>query len=153
MGCWRAGENDGSYLKTAGIFERMSDFRKLLVWEKAHALAVQVDRLASAIRRSHHASLRTQMVRASASIPTNIVEGSRQASRRDFGRFLRYALNSASEMEYHLLLARAIGATPEADTSKLIADVVEIRKMLHGLLRRVSSESSKRSAPPSDTPV
>jgi four helix bundle protein len=138
----------------SGILRSMSDFKKLLVWEKTHALAVQVDRLASTIRRSHHASLRTQMIRASASIPTNIVEGSRQTSRRDFGRFLRYALNSASEVEYHLLLARDVGATPEAESSKLLADVVEIRKMLHGLLRRVSSsEPSKRSAPPPDTPV
>lgn len=138
----------------SGILRSMSDFKKLLVWEKAHALAVQVDRLASTIRRSHHASLRTQMIRASASIPTNIVEGSRQTSRRDFGRFLRYALNSASEVEYHLLLARDVGATPEAESSKLLADVVEIRKMLHGLLRRVSSsDRPKRSAPPPDTPL
>src|SRR4051812_18690769 len=63
------------------------------------------------IRPSQHVSLRNQMVRASASIPTNIVEGSRQASRRDFGRFLGYALNSASELEYHLMLSRDIGIT------------------------------------------
>jgi len=94
------------------------------------------------------------MVRASASIPTNIVEGSRQASRREFGRFLRYALNSASEVEYHLILARDVGATPEAATSKLLADVVEIRKMLHGLLRRVSAtQSPKRSANRPHTPI
>jgi hypothetical protein len=75
----------------------------------------------------------------------------------DFKKLLvweRYALNSASEVEYHLLLARDVGATPEAATSKLLADVVEIRKMLHGLLRRVSAtQSPKHSANRPDTPI
>ncbi|HEY3114746.1 MAG TPA: four helix bundle protein [Gemmatimonadaceae bacterium] len=132
----------------------MSDFRKLIVWEKAHSLAVSVHRLASAIRHSQHASLRNQMIRASASIPTNIVEGSRQASRREFARFLRYALNSASELEYHLILARDVGATPEAETSALIEDVTEVRKMLHGLLRRITTANhTDASDAPSSTPV
>ena len=126
----------------------MSDFKKLLVWEKAHALAVHVHRVASAIKHSQHASLRSQMIRASASIPTNIVEGSRQSSRRDFARFLRYALNSASELEYHLMLARDIGATPEEKSSALLEDVTEVRKMLHGLLRRVTSVQPSEETPP-----
>jgi four helix bundle protein len=131
----------------------MSDFKKLLVWQKAHTLAVNVHRLANGIRPSQHVSLRNQMVRASASIPTNIVEGSRQASRRDFGRFLGYALNSASELEYHLMLSRDIGITAEEHTTTLIDAVTEVRKMLHGLLRRVSgAKRSERASPPS-TPL
>ena len=53
----------------------MSDFRKLKVWRKAHALALAVHRTASGIRGQSNAALRTQMVRAAMSIPTNIVEG------------------------------------------------------------------------------
>jgi len=40
------------------------------------------------------------------SIPANIVEGSGQESWKDFGRFLRYAANSATKLEYHLMIAR-----------------------------------------------
>jgi four helix bundle protein len=131
----------------------MSDFKKLLVWEKAHSVAVRVQRLASKMRHLDHSSLRHQMQRAAASIPTNIVEGSRQSSRREFARFLRYSLNSASELEYHLILARDIGATPEAESSALIGDVTEVRKMLHGLLRRVTGAKSSKGASPVNTPV
>ena len=132
----------------------VTDFKRLVVWEKAHTLAVSVHRLATAIRHSQHSSLRNQMIRASASIPTNIVEGSRQSSSREFARFLRYALNSASELEYHLILARDTGATPEAKTSALIEDVTEIRKMLHGLLRRITTaRQSDGSASPVSAPV
>jgi four helix bundle protein len=132
----------------------VSDFKKLIVWEKAHTLAVSVHRLATAIRHSRHSSLRNQMIRASASIPTNIVEGSRQSSSREFARFLRYALNSASELEYHLMLARDVAATPEVQTSVLIDDVTEVRKMLHGLLRRIASVNLSDASPtPTITPV
>ncbi|HJP60205.1 MAG TPA: four helix bundle protein [Gemmatimonadaceae bacterium] len=120
----------------------MTDFKKLKVWEKSHSLAVQTHKLATEIREPYLATLRNQMTRASASIPTNIVEGSRQASNKEFARFLRYSMNSASELEYHFILARDIGATRE-DTSDVLIDLtIEVRKMLYGLLRRVASSKS-----------
>jgi len=131
----------------------MSDFTKLVVWEKAHTLAVSVQRLATRIRHSDYVSLRHQMLRSSASIPTNIAEGSRQSSRRDFARFLRYALNSASELEYQLMLARDIGATPEEESSGLMRNVTEVRKMLHGLLRRVTTGKTSKGTSALNTPV
>jgi four helix bundle protein len=115
----------------------VTDFRKLLVWQKAHAFALHTDRVAAQIRISRHSALRSQIVRAAMSIPANIAEGRRQDSEREFTRFLRYALNSASEAEYHLLLARDVGAIREEDADVLTAEVIEVRKMLYGLLRAV----------------
>jgi four helix bundle protein len=77
----------------------MGDFKKLKVWQKAHTLAVQIHRVARSMRDSRHTSLRNQIIRAAESIPTNIVEGSRQSTNGDFARFLGYALNSSSELE------------------------------------------------------
>jgi four helix bundle protein len=76
------------------------------------------------------------------SIPANIVEGRRQDSERDFARFLRYSLNSAYELEYHLMLAKDINVISEADARSLLADVVEVTRMLHGLLRRISPQKT-----------
>ena len=53
----------------------VSDFKKLLVWQKAHALALHSHRVALGIRRLPDASLRGQIIRAAMSIPANIVEG------------------------------------------------------------------------------
>ena len=125
--------------------ETMTDFKKLKVWEKSHLLAVQTHKLATVMREPYLATLRNQMTRASASIPTNIVEGSRQASNKDFARFLRYSMNSASELEYHFILSRDIEATPSDVSNKLIDSTIEIRKMLYGLLRQV--ETAKRPSP------
>ena len=81
------------------------------------------------------------MIRSAQSIPTNIVEGSRQSSNKDFSRFLSYALNSASELEYQLVLAGDVGATEESEAATLINDLIEVRKMLFGLSRRLKSDS------------
>jgi four helix bundle protein len=127
----------------------VSDFKRLKVWRKAHALALNVHRVAVRIRRSDAAPLRNQMLRAAMSIPTNIVEGTGQTSGKEFARFLSIALKSTSELEYHLIMAQDIGAITPADFDSLSAQAIEVRKMLHGLRNRVvaSSETPKKHVP------
>ena len=90
------------------------------------------------------------MIRSAMSIPANIVEGRAQKSERDFGRFLGYAIGSTSELEYHLIAARDIKAITESDFLALLSQLIEVRKMLHGLLSRLSaakSSNAKQSVP------
>lgn len=77
------------------------------------------------------------MLRASMSVPTNIVEGAGQKSQREFGRFINFALNSTSELEYHLIVARDIEVITRSDFDSLLDQTIEVRRMLHGLLNRV----------------
>jgi four helix bundle protein len=125
----------------------VSDFKKLQVWQKAHALALTVDRLTRRIRDPRYASLRNQLFRAASSIPTNIAEGRRQESEKEFARFLRYALNSDSELEYHLILARDTKAIPEDDCISALDQTITVRKMLYALLKRFASDGSKGKKP------
>jgi len=117
----------------------VSDFKKLHVWQKAHALSLCVDRASKGIRGVRYASLRSQIFRAATSIPANIAEGRRQESERDFGRFLKYALNSASELEYHLILARDTKVISEEAYVSLVGQTIRVRKMLYALLKRLST--------------
>lgn len=112
----------------------MSDFKKLVVWQKAHALALEARRAATGMRGTEHLNLRSQLTRAAMSIPANIVEGRSQESRREFARYLRIAVNSASELEYHLITGRDIGAISKPEFLSLLNQLVEVRKMLHGLI-------------------
>jgi four helix bundle protein len=73
------------------------------------------------------------------SIPANIVEGRRQDSEKEFARFLRIALNSGCELEYHLIVARDIEVMSESDADSLLGEVIEVRKMIHGLLRKLGN--------------
>jgi four helix bundle protein len=126
----------------------MSNYRKLLVWQKSHELAVIGIRAAVRIRAVHFASLKSQMIRAASSIPMNIVEGSGQESRKEFCRFLRYALNSAYELEYQWVLAKDIEILSEEDFNKLAPASVEVQKMLRGLLRRLRPPDDGGNLPP-----
>lgn len=115
----------------------MSDYRKLQVWRKAHALALDAHRAAARIRGSQYAPFRSQIIRSALSIPANIVEGREQKSEAGFGRFLRIALGSASELEYHLTAAHDIQAISKSECESLSNQIMEVRRMLHGLIRRL----------------
>ena len=125
----------------------MSDFKKLHVWQKAHALSLCVDRISKEIRGGRYASLRNQIFRAAASIPANIAEGRRQESEKEFARFLRYALNSSSELEYHLILARDTKTISENDFLSLVTQTIRVRKMLYALLKVLTGTDRASPAP------
>ena len=122
----------------------MSDFKKLRVWQHARALALHAHRVAGKIRGSQYSSLRSQTIRAAMSIQANIVEGRTQQSEREFNRFLRYALASTSELESHLIMAQDFEVITENDFKSLLTETIEVRKMLHGLIDRLSASSDQR---------
>ncbi len=93
--------------------------------------------LAGEIRGAAYLGLKSQIVRAAMSIPSNIVEGRAQRTDREFSRFLGYASASASELEYHLIAAMDIGVLPKKRATMLAGRVVEVRKMLIGLQKKL----------------
>ena len=123
----------------------MADFKKLLVWQKAHAMALDVERIAGGIRGARHGALRNQIIRAADSVPANIVEGSAEQAAANFSRFLRIALNSTTELEYHLILAADREVISAADSLTLRSQAIEVRKMLYGLRRHLASRSEPRT--------
>lgn len=80
------------------------------------------------------------------SVPANIVEGREQRSETAFARYLRIAMGSASELEYHLLAARDTHAISESEHLSLHTQVIEVRMMLHGLIRRLELTRSEEPA-------
>lgn len=120
----------------------MADYKQLVVWQKAHEVAIAANHLATGIRSSTHSSLRNQIVRAAMSIPANIVEGRAQRGEREFIRFLKYAAASASELEYHLKLAHDLHLVESAEHFTLSHNLNEVQRMLRGLMNRLSAASS-----------
>ena len=119
----------------------MGDFRKLRVWVAAQQIAIDADRVTSEMHGARSASLRDQLMRAAMSVPSNIVEGSAHTSPREFARYLTIALASVSELEGHVQLARDLNLMSEHDFTALIALIIDVRKMLHGLIKRLRGNS------------
>jgi four helix bundle protein len=123
----------------------MQDFRNLRVWQKAHKLTLKTYALSATMSHPRTFNIRDQLVRSAISVPANIAEGCGRAGDRDFRRFLRHSLGSACELEYHLLLIRDLGLLTEAAHRPLEADLVEIKRMLAGLIRRLVTDSRTTS--------
>jgi four helix bundle protein len=115
----------------------MQNYRRLSVWRKAHAVALNVHRLTERIPRRHNAGLISQLRRAALSIPANIAEGSSRPTDKDFAKFLQIALASTTEVEYHLEFAAAASIIPPRDFTVRQQELVEIRKMLTGLVKHL----------------
>jgi four helix bundle protein len=120
-----------------GLFDRMQDHRRLRVWKKAHALAIEVRRITRLFPRTGYGSLQSQMIRAAESIVINIVEGCGGRSPKDFARFLDISIKSTSELECQLELAKDYGVLKRHHWQRVTREVVDVRRMLCGLRRRV----------------
>lgn len=124
----------------------MQNFRSLRVWERAHNFALEVRRAATSFPRTGYTDLKSQLIRAAESIPANIVEGTGAASAREFARFLEISVKSTSEVEYHLQLALDLGVLRPSVWTDLCDEVVQIRRMLIALRRRVLEKGGGRDA-------
>lgn len=123
------------------VYLGVAHYEKLLVWEKTHALMITTHRTAKGMRKAYEKSLCSQMTRAAESVVTNIVEGKGKSNDVEFARFLRIALGSAHEVEYHFIAARDVDAMTPTDAASLIAQAVEVRRMLYGLLKRLEGDN------------
>lgn len=106
------------------------------MWEKAHALAVGVQALTATIPRSGNTGLIDQLRRAALSVPANIAEGAGKSTGLEFARFLQIAYGSTNELDYHLQFAADTGLIPQSVYSARHAQLIEVRKMLVGLMKR-----------------
>lgn len=68
---------------------------------------------------------------------------------REFVRSLGYAVASASELEYHLQKARDLELITLGEYLALMTQLVEVRKMLYGLIRRLRADGDRE---PSGSP-
>lgn len=125
----------------------MQNYRRLSVWRKAHAIALNVRALTDRIPRDGNRGLIDQLSRASLSVPANIAEGTSRGTDRDFVKFLQIALASTTETEYHLQYAADAGVIPRREVESRRAELVEIRRMLTGLIKylRHAQLSDRRS--------
>ena len=115
----------------------MKDFRNLQVWQKAHSLTLLSYRATQTFPRSEIYGLTGQIRRCAASIAANIAEGCGKRGNGEFHRFLNIACGSASELEYHFLLARDLTFVTDSDYRTLNDGVVEVKRMLASLARKV----------------
>ena len=118
----------------------MKDFRSIKAWGKAHELTLKIYSVTKVFPKEEAFGLTGQLRRASASIPANIAEGCGRSGDAELARFLQIASGSASEVEYHLLLAHDLRYLSPPDYLQLSGDVMELKRMLTAFIQKLKAE-------------
>ena len=106
------------------------DFRKLKVWVEGHELTLRVYEVTGRFPREEMFGIVSQMRRCSASVPANIAEGCGRRGDAELHRFMVIAMGSASELEYHLLLAHDLGYLAPDKYHNLEHATQKVKRML-----------------------
>jgi four helix bundle protein len=115
----------------------MQDYRRLTVWKKSHLLAVAIYKITGSFPKSEIYGLTSQIRRACVSIPANIAEGCGRDGGAELCHFLRFSQGSASELEYHLLLAKELNFLNPQNYDNLNNQLNEIRRMLTAFINKL----------------
>jgi four helix bundle protein len=123
----------------------VKNYKELIVWKKAHEMTLDVYSATREFPREELYGLTSQLRRSAASIGANIAEGSGRRSDNEICRFLQIARGSASEVEYHVLLARDLKFLREEDFQRLSRQADEVQRMLTALIQSFHAAKSGAS--------
>ena len=118
----------------------MKDFRELQVWRKAHELTLAVYQITASFPREELYGLTAQLRRAGSSIAANLAEGCGRNGDAELARFCSMAMGSASELEYHLLLAHDLKLIQTKDYDALNQRAIELKRMLTALFQKLNAD-------------
>ena len=118
----------------------MKGFRELNVWKKAHQLTLKTYKATTTFPRDEIYGLTSQIRRSAVSIPANIAEGCGRNGDAELARFLQIAMGSASELEYHFLLARDLNLLNTSNYDQLTNEVIDVKRMLTSFIKKLIAD-------------
>lgn len=112
----------------------MANFKELLVWQKSIDFVTEIYRITETFPKTEVYGLISQIRRVAVSIPSNIAEGNSRRSKPDYLQFLKISRGSCAEVETQLVISKNLGFFNEDDYLQLNQEIIEISKMLNGLI-------------------
>ncbi|MBI4430928.1 MAG: four helix bundle protein [Candidatus Omnitrophica bacterium] len=107
-------------------------FRDLTAWKKSHELVLEIYKVTKDFPVEEKYGLISQIRRAAVSVPTNIVEGFKRKSKKDYAHFINIADGSLEEVKYLLILSSELGFLREELFIRLNSLCDEVGRILHG---------------------
>lgn len=112
----------------------LTSYQQLNVWQKSIDLVAEIYRLTKLYPKEELYGITGQSRRAAVSIPTNIAEGYTRKHRQEYVQFIRISFASGAELETLLVIAKKLELAPDEEFKKSGELLVEIMKMLNGLI-------------------
>ena len=118
---------------------RPKNYRDLIVWQKAMAMARRTYALTQALPKSEAYGLLSQIRRAAVSVPSNIAEGHGRFTDAQFRYFFGNARGSLSELQTQLELAGDLGYLDKRLVHEAMEQGVEVARLINGLVASMGS--------------
>jgi four helix bundle protein len=115
----------------------MHRYDNLQIWKKSTELCLLIYKQTKKFPEEERFGLTNQLRRAAVSVPSNIAEGSRRTTKKDFNHFLLISSGSLAEIETQLFLAKELNYLRESDYTALKELAVEISKMITSFSRNL----------------
>lgn len=113
---------------------KSGNYKDLIVWQKSVKLVGDIYELTGQFPKEEIFGLSSQMKRASVSIPSNIAEGSKRGTTKDFKHFLIIAYGSGSELETQVEIAKTLPFGKKLNYSNVENLLSEVMKMLNKMI-------------------
>lgn len=113
---------------------KIESHKDLIVWQKSMQLVVLVYKFTESFPSYELYGLTSQMRRAAVSIPSNIAEGKRRGTRKDFRHFLLNSFGSGAELETQIEISKRLEYGKPELRLKLEELLSEDMKMLNSFV-------------------
>jgi len=119
------------------------NYKELIVWQKAHTLALKSIKAVNLVKRSYTSDIiAKQLIRAVTSIGANIAEGCGRNEGKEYVRFLQISFGSSNEVDNWLNLLKDAELIQSTTASELLDLNIEIQKMLVSLIKRIKEKGN-----------
>jgi four helix bundle protein len=118
----------------------VKDFKKLLIWQKGMEIVKETYEISAQLPDNERFGLRSQITRATVSVPSNIAEGSSKQSKKEYVRFLEIALGSLFELETQVLVIDQLGLGEKQLKMSLLKNIDEEQKMIMSFIKKVGTQ-------------
>ena len=116
----------------------VDSYEKLIVWQKSMDLVIAVYELTDKYPKEERYNLTLHSRRTVISIPSNIAEGNRRGSRKDYRHFLLNAFGSGAELETQIKIAKRLCfITEENGNNKIDGLLDEVMRMLNSMINKL----------------
>ena len=123
------------------LAEGRGGYERLECWQLADEVAVRLYGMTRTLLKDDR-WLRSQIMSAALSVPSNIVEGYSRDSNREFAHFLTIARASLAELEYQLRFIERVGlVSTTQEVSELRELIRRAGQTTFGLLRSVRADT------------
>jgi len=121
----------------------MKSFRELEVWQKSHALVLDVYQVSASFPRTEQFGIISQLRRAAYSVPANIAEGFGRRTTKELLQSLNFASGSVEEMRYFVLLAGDLRYMQPLVAERLNRKIDSVGQMLGALAASLRARVSQ----------